>query len=397
MHRGTVLSVMIVAFASFASAQVRRGDVIVPDSSIEKPGDAGVRAHTNFVIYSPQGVTMDTSQPTGETPASLGCIYGLVPNPITGCPKATSVSNPTGGSGIIVIVDAFHYPTAAADLKKFSTQFGLPAPKFHQITLGSATNCGWEEEESLDIEWAHAMAPNATILLVEAKDNSTKNLLAAVDQANALLSAHHVKGQLSMSWQSGEYSGETTDDAHFTTPGIVYFASSGDTGGVVGWPSVSPNVVSAGGTTIHRNGAGLFLNESAWSGSGGGNSIFEARPSFQDVISTLVGSHRGTPDYSYDADPFSGVSVYNSSPDCGNLQWQVFGGTSVSSPALAGVVNSIGSFNTTSNAENTEIYSNMGDSTIFTDITTGHCGSHVSGAGWDFCTGVGTNVGKTGK
>ena len=189
----------------------------------------------------------------------------------------------------------------------------------------------------------------------------------------------------------------TNRDAHFTQPGVVYFASSGDSGGVVGWPSTSPNVVSAGGTTVHRSSGGLFLSEIAWSGSGGGDSTIELRPSYQNAISSIVGTHRGTPDFSYDADPASGVSVYNSSPDCGNLKWQVFGGTSVSSPSLAGVVNSTGSFNTSTNAENTEIYSNLGNASIFTDITAGACGSHTVGAGWDFCTGVGTDIGKTGK
>ena len=398
MRKGLFL-VTILVMANVLAAQVRRGNVIVPKSSIAQPGDLGVRAHTDYVFYAPGGIIPNSSSPTGETPASLGCVYGLVSSPLSGCPIATSTSNPTGGSHIIAIVDAYHYPTAAADLNTFSTTFGLPAAHFHQVRLNNApTNCGWEVEESLDIEWAHAMAPNAIILLVEAKSNSTTDLFAAVDMANSLIAAHGGKGEVTMSWGYGsDFSGETTLDSHFTTPGVVYFASSGDAGGVAQYPSTSPNLVSAGGTTVLRSGSS-FTGEKAWSGSGGGDSTIELRPSYQNGISSIVGSFRGTPDFSYDADPASGVSVYNTSTaSCGAFQWFVVGGTSVSSPALAGVVNSTGTFNTSSNAENTEIYSNLGNSSIFTDITSGSCGSHSSVGGWDFCTGVGTDVGKSGK
>ncbi len=131
-------------------------------------------------------------------------------------------------------------------------------------------------------------------------------------------------------------------DRHFSRPGIVYFASSGDLGGVVGYPSVSPNVVSAGGTRVNRNASGFFTSESGWSGGGGGPSVYESRPGFQNVIVGMVGSHRGTPDLSFDSDPSTGVSVYDSTPYGGRSGWWVLGGTSVASPALAGVVNTAG-------------------------------------------------------
>lgn len=395
---GGMLAVLLLS--SFMVAQVRRGNVIIPSSSIARPGDAGIRAHTNFIIYSPEGVIPDTSTPTGERPASLGCIYGLVSNPLSGCPKGTSVSNPTGGRGIIAIVDAFDNPSAAADLATFSSTFGLPAANFHTVFANGrpSQDCGWNEEESLDVQWAHAMAPSAVIILVEARTNSTTDLIAAVDKANQLIQAHGGRGEVTMSWQSGEFNGEQSYESHFAQSGVVYFASSGDSGGVVGWPSVSPSIVSAGGTTVLRDGSGNFTGEKGWSGSGGGNSTFFSRPSFQDGIQNIVGTHRGTPDFSFDADPFSGVSVYISSPACGSpLKWQVFGGTSVSSPALAGVVNSAGHFSSSSSAENTLIYSGLGNSALFTDITTGQAGSHMAGPGWDYVTGVGTDVGKTGK
>jgi subtilase family serine protease len=200
-----------------------------------------------------------------------------------------------------------------------------------------------------------------------------------------------------MSWGYGsDIGGETGLDAHFMQPGVVYFASSGDAGGVAQYPSTSPFVVSVGGTRVNRDGSGNFTNETAWSGSGGGTSTMEPRPAFQDVIQNLVGTHRGTPDYSFDGDPSSGVSVFISASGC-NFQWTIFGGTSVGTPALAGVVNSTHQFKGSSQDENTLIYSNLGNAADFNDITSGTCGSKHSDVGWDFCTGVGSNKGRAGK
>ena len=119
-------------------------------------------------------------------------------------------------------------------------------------------------------------------------------------------------------------------------------------------------------------------------------------PAFQDVIQNIVGTKRGTPDYSFDGDPGTGVSVFISAPGC-NLQWSIFGGTSVGTPALAGVVNSTHQFKSSSQDENTLIYSNLGNAADFNDITSGSCGGRTSAAGWDFCTGVGSTHGRAGK
>jgi subtilase family serine protease len=393
-----LLALVVIAGASFTGAQTQKGTIIVPESSqVRMENLLGLSARTTHLIYQP--INPDSSTPLGETPASLGCVYGIVKNPLPGCPKKTSTDNPRGGSAVIVIVDAFDYPTAAADLATFSSTFGLPAPKFHVLFAdGKPTqDCGWNEEAALDIEWAHAMAPNATIVLMEAKTNGTNDLFRAVDKANRLVAAHGGKGEVSMSWGYGsDFSGETALDAHFMQSGVVYFASSGDAGGIAQYPSTSPFVVSVGGTRVNRDSQGNFTNETAWSGSGGGTSTIEPRPAFQDAIQNIVGNFRGTPDFSYDGDPFSGVSVYITAPGC-NLQWAIFGGTSVGTPALAGVVNATRSFNSSSQAENTEIYSNLGNAADFTDITSGTCGSKTSVPGWDFCTGVGTNKGRAGK
>jgi subtilase family serine protease len=205
-----------------------------------------------------------------------------------------------------------------------------------------------------------------------------------------------------MSWGGSEFSGEASNDSHFTKSGVVYFAASGDTGGVTIYPGVSPNVVSAGGTTIHRDSSGNFTSETAWSGTGGGRSRYEPRPAYQNVISAIVGTSRGAPDYSFDADPNSGVSVYDTTSCQGMSGWMVFGGTSVASPSLAGIVNLAGMAAPSSNAELTMIYSAIDPSTgaisaNFRDIVSGTAGSFSAKPGWDFVTGVGSTQGVTGK
>ncbi|MGA7169644.1 MAG: hypothetical protein WBX08_10880, partial [Candidatus Sulfotelmatobacter sp.] len=359
MRKKTVLGIVVLASASMVSGQVRRGVGIVPDSSIERPEDIGVRMHTNYLIYAPEGKVRPLANPGGETPASLGCVYDLVSKPISGCPIATASEVPTGGSGVIVIVDAYDYPSAAADLATFSSEFGLPAPNFavkYATGTKPANGCssGWNGEESLDIEWAHAMAPNAQIVLMEAASNSNSALYAAVTAANSYIAAHGGKGEVSMSWGGSETSGETGSDHYFTQSDVVYFASAGDSPGVI-YPSSSVNVVSAGGTQVNRSG-GNYTNQTAWSDGGGGTSRYETRPSFQSSVSGIVGSHRGTPDLSFDSSGGSPVAVYNSNCYGG---WLEVYGTSVASPSLAGIINNAGTFHAGSNAENTEVYTNM--------------------------------------
>jgi subtilase family serine protease len=147
---------------------------------------------------------------------------------------------------------------------------------------------------------------------------------------------------------------------------------------------------------VNRDAQGNFVSETAWSGSGGGPSAYELRPSYQNVIVSTVGSQRGVPDFSFDANPSTGVSVYDSTSCQGLSGWLTFGGTSVSSPSLAGIVNLLGSRNSSSTNELLMIYGNLG-SANFNDITSGTAGSYSAVPGWDFVTGVGSNKGFDGK
>jgi subtilase family serine protease len=299
---------------------------------------------------------------------------------------------------MIAIVDAYDAPNAASDLATFSAQFGLPPASF-QVVYASGTepayNIGWEMEESLDVQWAHAMAPEAKIVLVEAASASFTDLMAAEDVASKMVSAAG-GGEVSNSWGGSEFSSETAYDSHFVKAGVVFLASAGDYPGT-SWPGTSPNVVSAGGTTVRRSASTANLvTEAPWDSAGGGISPVEARPSYQNGISSIVGKYRGVPDLSFDSNPVTGVWVY----DTNLYGWNIVGGTSVASPALAGIINSAGSFYASSNAELTAIYGKLGVAADFNDITTGYCGPYAgysAANGWDFCTGVGSTMGLAGK
>lgn len=395
-----------LVLTSLAPAQIRpvSGKVFTPDSSIERPADVGKRAHTNIKVFLPTK-PLQNAQPFGppfagyayETPASLACLYHLAAA-VAGCNPNTVTKNPTGGAKMIAIVDAFDAPLAASDLAAFSTQFGLPAPNFQTVYASGSQppyDPGWELEESLDVQWAHAMAPNAKIVLVEAASNSLTDLLVAEDVASKMVNAAG-GGEVSNSWGGDEFAGEKANDSHFVKANVVFFASSGDNPGT-SWPGSSPNVVSAGGTTVRRNpSTGNFLSELPWDSAGGGISSIEARPSYQSGISAIVGSFRGMPDLSFDSNPITGVWVLDT--DGGG--WFIVGGTSVASPSLAGIINSTGGFAASTNAELTTIYGNLGVVADFKDITSSYCGpyaGYTAVKGWDVCTGVGVVKGKLGK
>ena len=409
-----------LGFAQSVSAQNPhpKRHVVVPESSIAPPGNTGTFAHTNILLSVPESgpFAIDVhSQANGlppvpglffETPASLACVYRLVRNPSPGCNPDQTTRTVSGGSNAIAVVDSFDDPNAAADLATFSSVFGLPPADLTVVYASGSEppldpSGGWELEESLDIGYAHAMAPRARIFLVEAASNSGNDVLNAIALAGNLV-AENGGGEVSMSFSFGEFAQETTLDGIFTTPGVVYLASAGDGPGAE-WPATSPNVIAAGGTTISRNSStGQFLLENTWQRAGGGPSLFEPRPHFQDAIASIVGTTRGTPDLSFDANPNTGVWIV----DTNQFQGQpggffIVGGTSVSSPALAGVINNAGEFRHSSQAENSVIYQHVfstgGD---FRDITFGNCGVNISNfasSGWDFCTGVGSSLGLDGK
>ena len=376
---------------------------------------ANVRASTHIVV-TPAPTSTAAPQFGGppvagyfyEDPASLACVYGLVNFDFGfgACNPNWNLHNPSGGSKTIAVVDAFDDPTAATDLAVFSAQFGVSAPSnFHVVyapgvgngtcngsasTPGVDPTGGWEIEESLDIEYAHAMAPAAKLYLVEAQSDSLGDLFCAVLTASGIANTAG-GGEVNMSWGAPEGAlgpAETSLDGFFTTPNVVYFASTGDTPGV-SYPAASPNVVSVGGTSIGRNPAtGSFIAETAWQLGGGGPSAYEPRPGFQRSIQNIVGNSRGTPDLALDGNPVTGVWVFDS---FGTPSWYIVGGTSVSSVVTAAIVNASNYFPSSSSAALTAIYSEP--NSAFNSIRVGSCGpysGYFATNGWDFCTGLGS-------
>ncbi len=272
----------------------------------------------------------------GFTPAQIRHAYGF-----DQIMFGSTVGDGTGQT--IAIIDAFNDPNITTDLAAFDAAFGIAAPPSFSVIAQdgttnlppNATNGGWGIEMSLDVEWAHAMAPGANIILVEATDNQTSNLNAAVTTARNLTGV----SVISMSFGSDEvFSENGTDSAIFTTPsghnGITFVASTGDNGPPGNYPAYSKNVVAVGGTSLSLNSNNTIASETVWSGSGGGISSFEnILPAYQVGLVTQSNTKRTIPDLSFDGDPNTGVPIYDSF-DFGSSPWAKYGGTSLSAPPL---------------------------------------------------------------
>jgi hypothetical protein len=286
----------------------------------------------------------------------------------------------SGGAGTtIAIIDAYDTPNILNSFNTFSTQYGLPDNNtgnflVHKMSRTIKTDSGWALETCLDVEWAHAIAPNATILLVEAIDNTDTSLLNAIDYATNKPGVVAV----SMSWGEQEISGETSFDNHFNKAGITFFASSGDDGSTVMWPAASANVVSVGGTTLNLTSDGAVISEIAWSNSSGGISNYVARPVYQTNFG-LTYPNRAVPDVSYYANTSPGVSVYNGT-------WWRVGGTSAGAPQWA-AIDALGL-----SATNTNLYARAKTSysSYFRDITSGSNNVTSAATGYDLVTGLGS-------
>jgi subtilase family serine protease len=252
------------------------------------------------------------------------------------------------------------------------------------MSSGIPTDGGWALEISLDVQWAHAVAPDAKILLVEATSNSGTNLLAAVNYARSRSDVVAI----SMSWGGSEFSGESSYDSYFTSSyGATFFASSGDYGAGVLWPAVSANVIGVGGTTLTFKADGSVASETGWSGSGGGISAYVTEPGYQATYGVPgANGKRAVPDVSYDADPNSGVSVYDSTSYYGSVGWWQVGGTSAGAPQWA-AIQSLGL-----SANNNNFYQDAKSasySSYFRDITSGSNG-YPAKTGYDLVTGLGS-------
>ena len=344
--------------------------------SSSAPDIERIHARAPLWAHGPSSATPQvTTSPTGHTPAQIRHAYGF--DKITG----------NGSGQTIAIIDAYGSPSLASDLKVFCTTFGLP-----QATLAvyypqgkPSANSGWALETSLDVQWAHAIAPGARIVVVVAKSASLSNLLGAVDYAVGTLGAK----QVSMSWGSAEFSSEASNDSHFNKTGVSFFASSGDNGAGVIWPAASPYVVGVGGTTLQLDSTGAPLSETGWSGSGGGVSAYYKQPAWQSAWTSSTG--RSVPDVSYDADPATGFPVYISNYNS-TTGWIQVGGTSAGAPQWAAQQALINAARSTSmSSTDSHLYSTATSAyTDFFDILTGSNGAYFCNPGYDKVTGLGS-------
>src|SRR2546429_9143386 len=186
---------------------------------------------------------------------------------------SSHAAHPCGSGQTVGIIDAYDDPTVEADLQTFDAEFGLAACTIATGCLTVATpralppaDPTWAGEVSLDVQWVHAIAPGALILLVESIDRYSDNLLAAVDYA-----VNHGASVVSMSWGGAETSDETADDSHFRASGVSFVAASGDKGSGTQYPAASPYVIGVGGTSLPLDASGALTGpETAWGGRGGG-------------------------------------------------------------------------------------------------------------------------------
>ena len=363
------------------------------------------------------------------TPAQIRAAYGLPVLPAVGATLSAADAANFGAGQTIYIIDAYDHPNALADLARFSTKFGLAActsvaltaaatlplakagstctfsvaytdSKAALLSTAPAYNADWIAEIALDVQWAHAIAPLARIVLIEVADSNSNSLLGGVALANKMGA-----GAVSMSFGAPEGSWVKSSDASMTTAGMTYIASAGDNGAQALWPAVSPHVLAVGGTSLQWSGAGTRY-EAAWASSGGGVSTVEPVPAWQSatvVPGAGVATMRTVSDVAFNANPTTGQYVALTAKGSTTTSWNAYGGTSIGAPQWAGLVavanaRRVAASKAVLGDFHTALYKTIAGSastyaSAFADITVGSdgtCASCATAAGFDTVTGWGT-------
>jgi hypothetical protein len=316
-----------------------------------------------------------------------------------------------GAGQTIAIVDPFNDPNIASDLQSFDAYFNIAnPPSFRVVNENGGTALpgvdptgAWEAEEAMNVEWAHALAPNASIILVEA---STANAIDMIGGGVNWARQQPGVTVVSVGYDApGEFAGETAYDSVFTTPaghvGVTFVAPTGDTGSPGGYASLSPNVLGVGGTSLTLN-SGNYASETVWNNtygkSGGGLSTIESRPDYQNGVADVVGTQRGAPDVAFDADPLTGVDVYDTYNGAVAAPWTERGGTNLGAPAWAAIIavadqgRALVGLGSLDGATETLPMLYSLPSRDFHDVKTGNNGAYTAGPGYDLATGLGTPV-----
>src|SRR5215469_10437520 len=357
-----------MGIAVLAAAAVAAGALAAADALT-----AGSRSSARHPVLSPirispgvhNGQTSPSAPAGGLTPTQIRTAYDLAPLYKRGV---------DGAKQTIVIVDSFGSPTIASDLKHFDKQFRLPPPpsfrviqpagKVPQYRASNSNREGWAEETTLDVEWSHVIAPAARIVLVETptSENEGTTGFPQIVTAEKYVLSHKLGQVISQSFAATEQTFPARRDYAAlrdlrsayrlaAADHVTVLAASGDQGATgdkynmvdeytspaVSWPGTDPLVTAVGGTQLKLRPDGNRVSpDVAWSDSGGGRSIVFPRPSYQDSVQSLTGSHRSVPDISMDASCRSSVAVYNSFS--GGGRWSTSCGTSLATPLFAGIV-----------------------------------------------------------
>ncbi len=343
------------------------------------PGD-DMRCFAEFrtdLYASDRDLVQSAAPPPGYGPAQIQSAYRL--------PSSTAGTGQT-----VAVVDAYDDPNAARDLAVYRARFGLPVCStgcFRKVSQNGtlplpASNAGWAQEISLDLDMVSATCPKCHILLVEAQNAYSSNLALAASEA-----VHLGATVVSNSYGGAEFS---ATNASYTHSGVIFTASSGDNGTGPVQPCTYATVVCVGATTLERASNTRGWTETAWSRTGSGCSTFVAKPSWQTDKGCR---HRSESDVSVVGDPNTGVAVYDSVSFNGFSGWLVFGGTSASSPIVASIYALAGNARTLDGAQ--RLWEDLDTSSI-NDVTSGSNGScsitYICHAGDDYDgpSGVGT-------
>jgi subtilase family serine protease len=390
----------LLALAAAASAAAITWATTLAATAADEPSDqptATTFAATDVCpqVAPPKATCFAKIVTSGGPLATLDAPAGLAPADLV-----SAYSIPSGGSGqTVAIVGAFSNPNLEADLAVYRSTFGLPACTVASGCLkivnqdGATTplpptDAGWGLEASLDVDMVSAACPACKILMVNATTNGFGDLGAAVDTAVELGA-----DVVSNSYGTGvEFAGQTEYDAHYNHPGHPIVVAAGDIGYSVSFPAASQHVTSVGGTTLTKNASGGWA-ETVWKGTGSGCSAYLAKPSWQTDANCPM---RMLNDIAAVADPATGVAVYDT---FGYTGWQVVGGTSASTPIIAGLYALTGTAADKVNDGSVPWKRHATNPAAFRDITSGTNvpGPNAATCGGDYlCTGVSGYDGPTG-
>jgi subtilase family serine protease len=335
-------------------------------------------APAGHIVYANQPFNQG-SAPYGYHPSDLQLAYNL----------------PSGGGGgqTVAVVDAYDDPNAESDLAVYRAQFGLPPCTgangcFRKVAQDGGgypkSDPGWSQEISLDLDVVSAVCPGCRIVLVEANSNNLGDLA----KANAAAAALGVTA-ISNSFGAPEWAGEAALEPDYAAPGVAVTASTGDRGFGVEYPAASQHVTAVGGTTLRRSllpGSRPFV-ETVWSGTGSGCSAYIAKPAWQPDIG--CNGMRGVADVAFDADPATGIAMYDTYCGSSGCGWADAGGTSVSAPAVAALYALAGNVASVTPGRS---YASAGALFNVTVGSNGNCGSRLctAAAGYNGPTGNGT-------